>query len=428
MPDAEPESPQPLPRWVAALAAGVFALAGFGLTLFLTGGDNQRADADSLAYLDGAYFMRHGLGYIGRTFPSSTQTTPITHWPPGYAAAIAAAATVTGDEAAAARWLNALLYAMLILAVGHLVWHAGRNLGAMALACGLCLFYWPFIKVHVFIWSEPLFLVATAYALMGAWEYLRSGGKRWLAQAVAAAALAAMTRYAGVAVIAAVGACIALLEKSPLRRRLGKAALASALAAAPAALWALRNLLVAGSVANRSAGFDLPDVKLANASRTVLNWAIPEPWKLPQGLVWLLLACLVAVLGAALWWWIQRSRRTDERPDEARRLVLCCLIFSGAYGAMLLAAVTFADPSIPMTDRILCPLLLLAIVGGGAALARAMAGGVGVRGAAFGLGLLFLALTAYRGAAYAADLRAGGEHNEELTVRRELWEGAKGLR
>ncbi|MCC6572329.1 MAG: hypothetical protein IT462_00940 [Planctomycetes bacterium] len=423
-----PAAQNPPSRWAAAALAALFALAGFALVMFATGGDNQRADADSMAYLDGAYFIRAGQGYIGRTFPSSTERAPITHWPPGYAAAIAVVSAITNDEVAAARWLNALLFALVIMPLGHLVWHASKSLGAMALACGLYLFFWPFIKVSVFIWSEPMFLASTCYALLGVWEYLRKGGRRNLALATAAAAMASMTRYAGVAVIAALGACL-LMATGSWPRRVGRAALVCGAAALPALLWALRNMAVGGTATNRTLGFDLPDVKLANASRTVLNWFIPGPWNLPQPAQMLLFASLCALLGWGLVRWLRGPAQAGDKPDETRLLVLCCAIFAGVYGAMLVLAVTFVDRSIPMTDRILCPFLLLAICAAGASLGRVLREGkLALRAVVFSIALVFFAANVARGVWQIGQLKARTESNDELLVRRELWDGEKGLR
>ncbi len=431
--------PQPLkigrdrPRLMAVAIATLLALGGFGLVFYTTEGDNQRADPDSPAYLDGAYFMRHGRGYIGRTFPGSIETSPITHWPPAYPAALAVGAMISNDEVVAARWINGMLFALLILSVGHLVWHAGKNHAAMSVACGLCLIYWPFLKVHVFIWSEPLFLVGLLYAMVGVFEYLRGGGRLWLAQAAFFAGLAAMTRYAGVAVIAAVGLCLLWLDAGrPWRGRLARAAIVCSAAAVAPLLWAVRNFLVAGSSHNRTFGFDLPDVKLMHASHTVANWVWPLQ---PQSPLWMQWVLFAGLCGVVVWVVMREARRVRSSTavpvpsDAARLLALICAAFAVNYTVLIIAAVTLVDHAIPMTDRILCPLLLCALVGGCALAGRTMSMDAKTVKAAVLTGLLVLtAMTAARGMDYAARVRAGADENPEMLIRREIWSGERGLR
>jgi len=201
----------------AGLVAGLLTLAGAALTLnrMLVG-----VFYDDGLYVGIAYALSHGLGYVHPHLPGHPAAV---HYPPLYPLVLAPFFGLLSvpTAALAAKMLNAVFAA---LGAGLIAWHASRSelLGpgapswlavAMVVAAALAL---PTLSILTVLFSEPLFALLVAIAVIvadrppqrwpPAWGALAAGG---------AAALALLTRSIGVAAGVGVVLFLVLVRRAP---------------------------------------------------------------------------------------------------------------------------------------------------------------------------------------------------------------------
>lgn len=296
---------------------------------------------DSDAYLGAARSLLDGEGV-------RFQGQPLTHYPPLYPGALAAAGALAGDPVAGARWLHAVLFAATIAAVLACVHVASGSLLAGLLAAGLVLVCRSTLRAQLMAWSEPLFLLLSLVGLAAVALHLQRPRSATRNAAALALAAALLTRYAGVGVLAPAAAAVLLFGAGSLRRRARDAVLLVALASLPLVLWIARNAVLTGGAANRSLAFHpVTTGQLEDGIRTLSFWI--WPFQMGSGLGALVLAA-VLIAGLAV------ERR---QPGAASRLLWLLL---AVYPAFLVATICFVDAQTPLQERTLVPLYLCGVV------------------------------------------------------------------
>ena len=202
------------------------------------------------------------------------------------------------------RFLNAAAFGLLILVSG--LW-LSRRLESRLIALGVAVAVMaalPLAHAASTLMSEPLFILFTLLALMPLESFLnRRSGTPALVLAAVFAALAAVTRYMGAALI--ISAVLMLLSRrnAPVRERLRHGLTFGAISSLPLAAAMARNQLVSGtltgdrSVASGQSLFD----SLSQITVVFYEWANPLSsihWQLPHS-PWLI-AGLFLLLAALL--------------------------------------------------------------------------------------------------------------------------------
>ncbi len=376
------------PRIVLAAA---FALAACAGVLWITRPPGPGVDPDAMSYLGAARsFAEHGTFRIpaGDWF-SADSSAALSHFPPGYSFVLAVPVRLGAEPVAAARVVEALAAAATAFLV---VWLAAGTAGLTAGAlAGVLLVGTPGLVLdHFRVLSEPLFLALAALTL----ALMVRAPERPLAWGVAAA-LAGIMRYAGVALSGA-AALWALARPGSAGRRLGGAALALLPAAVLQGAWTLRSH--AQSVSLRHFG-----LKGDWGPTLEEGWQTARAWLAPGvALPWLATALALVAAGCA-GWAIARAARRERVLLAAAGLAAAC------YLAIVLVSRLYADEAIPLDDRLLSPLFLLA----GLAVAVAAAtlwreARTRRRWAGAGVLALWLAASAWRTGGAVADARDGG--------------------
>ena len=218
------------------VAVGLCAVLAIGLVWWATAVWGPGLSPDAIAYTAIAERMRdHGqIGYWLEPQMSS--------WPPLFPFLLAAVATVTGSSVVdAGRLLNAVVAGAIVVVVAALAWRLLRSRWLRGLAVAMAVLGQPLVVVEVKVWSEPsfvLFVLLTLLVLSGA------RGRRPVVRLLGAAALAAAafcTRYAGLALLPAGMAALAVWPRArPWRERAVTAAgfgVPAGLAAGALLLW-----------------------------------------------------------------------------------------------------------------------------------------------------------------------------------------------
>ena len=328
-------------------AAVLTAMAGFLAIVWITR-RGMAVSFDSIIYLGVAKNILSGRGF--NIISDDYLTVALNHFPPFFPVLLAAGAKLFGkDPEGAARGLNVTLFVLNVSLFyfsmrrlnPRLFWTAVAGSFFMLTSAAM-------LQIHATVWSEPAFLFFSFLSLYLLGEYLERRGMLFLVASSVAAGIAALTRYAGVALIAAgIGALLFCRHQKAAGK--GRDCLIFLALSAPALLfWLLRNVQAAGAITNRALSFH--PVTLGHlVSFTDFFSAALFPARMPGGLR---IAGLAALLGALLFFSI-RIKKEPGRADSLRAY----LYFIACYSAFLAGAITFFDAGIPMDSRLLSPIL-----------------------------------------------------------------------
>ncbi len=311
---------------------------------------------DSTIYIGAARSLLSGEGF-------TANGRPITQYPPLFSVFLAAVGLFQPDLVQAARLLNSLLLAANVGLVALLVhWSAGRHFVTTSLAVLSCLVSAPFVEVHAWAWSEPLFIALCLCSILALSLHLARPSACALIVSSVCLGAAMVTRYAGAAFVPAGAILLLVGGRKPLRRRLAECGVWLALTCAPLVTLLAANTALAGSAANRSLVVHpvALDQFLGQVVATLAGFVLPAQVLGAQGpYVWALLAvALVAPPAVVLF----RCRGAVEWRSPGTLVPVACFLIVGSYLPFLLASISFLDAATPVDARLLSPVLPFLIV------------------------------------------------------------------
>ena len=309
---------------------------------------------DSVFYLSGAEALATSgkLAYATQAWRATDSLTPMTRVMPGLAVAIAAGRLAGVSAVAAARVVQALSAFAIAFAVAWLAYSvAGPVTAALLIASVLVL---PtFLYVHLYVLTEPLFLVCLITALL----LMTREEPRPLALGMAAA-LATAVRYPGVALTMTV--CLwMLLRPDRFTARLRRAVIAGVPTAVLLALWILHTRSAETAEPIREFGvYGGLGTTFRDGLLTIGAWAAPGSRPIVRLVlaIGLLVALVLAIVHTTRTYADPTSTDTQEAPR--RRAIAAALLFIACYAAVVIASRVFADPFIEFRARMLLPALI----------------------------------------------------------------------
>jgi hypothetical protein len=323
-------------------------VCGFALMLWMA----QRGPGvspDSTTYIEAARSLLAGDGL-------SVDGKPLTHYPPAYPLLLVGAGLIHGgDILGGGRVLGALLFGVNIALLGLAVYiSTGRSLSAAGLAILVFLFSPAVAAVHYMAWSEASFITFCLAAFLLVSLHIARPRSYLLVSGSLTAGFAALTRYAGVSLVAAIALALLLIGGRPLRHRVRDAVLATGIALLPLASWSVRNVLTAHTTMDRAwAIHPLGSEHATRLVRTLHDFAFPvagPTWMkgLHLGLAVVLFAIALAIL--------HRKGYTSSGAHSTQvALPALSVLFLLAYIAVLAVSISFFDAYIPLDSRILIP-------------------------------------------------------------------------
>ncbi|HMK07556.1 MAG TPA: hypothetical protein VK449_00845, partial [Anaerolineales bacterium] len=321
---------------------------------------------DSYSYLQGAEMLANQLSFSRRT--GEGDLNPITNFPPGYPMALALLRLAGGGGLANAATLNQVLFGLLLLLLGTVMWLSTRAWWAALLAPIMAVLSVSLVSQFTWAQSEPLFLVLVEASVLSLLVYLTTGRRLALAATGLALSTAVLTRYAGIGMVAGAMLVLLLDRGTPRRRRLADALTVFLFSAVPLGLFLLRNQIVARDIANRPAlAWHPPSPEAWRVGAVaLLGWLSPDRWVAALGdrRVVVVAAVLVGLgTAGALWVVVRQWARVSAKPAS---LVLASILaaLGLGYAGFLLATVLVVDRLVPLNDRLLSPLLLLLLQAG----------------------------------------------------------------
>lgn len=335
------------------------AAIGIGLVLYSTVWGSGLI-SDSFQYIATAKTVV-SQGYWGYLAEDGS-FIPLTQYPPFFPAVLALLEFFGVNSLNGVRFLNAFLMGLNIFFVGETVRHiTKRNIWGL-LAAIFFTMNRQFIEAHAWALSEPLYyFLALTGILIFAISIERQDRRYWWAGVVFA--LAALTRYIGVALIVS-GMLILLWGKKPILPKLLRSLGFGGLSLAPLGLWTVRNALLTNTINNRS--FSIVPLSLKNLLsliQTILGWFIPPVWVVGHEKIWLL---VIISGGCALGIWLGLSWSKSQKSLFQTALInplsifwFFATIFHLVF--LVLAKIGF-DHNIGFGDRLLSPLWLGGII------------------------------------------------------------------
>ncbi len=199
-------------------------------------------------------------------------------WSPLYPLLLAGASLGIFDPLTAAGPLNAGLFGLAVFAVGM---YLRTRLESRLLTLWCCLaivLAQPLLNAAYFAWSEMPFILFSVLALMTAERLLSRGDNSALIWAGAFTALACLSRYAGITLVAVVVPLLALQRGVALPEKARRIIIYALIALAPLSLWLLRNQLLVGSLTgNRDYPIAGSPIDILHATLNIIAQWFPDP-------------------------------------------------------------------------------------------------------------------------------------------------------
>ena len=315
-------------------------LAGLGTAHILvrTATYGAAVTTDSISFLSAAINFFAGEGW------RDLAGKPLVRWPPLFPLLLAAFGWVGIEPLEAGRLINATAFGLTILAAGCWLRTNLRSRLLVLAATATLAASLPLSRWAAHLMSELLFVLLTTLALMQLATFLNRKTDAPLWWAAVFTALAALTRYAGVALIGT-GVLMLLVRRAPpLAARLKHAIAYGAVSSMPLAGVLTYNWAVSRTLTGRreESGQSLSD-GLSRAADVFRDWAIPP--NAPDGfgyLLWMAAGLVVLAAGAVVVW----SGRSVGRDGQTFGLGPALLfgVFAVAYLVLIVAFVPLVIP------------------------------------------------------------------------------------
>ena len=315
-------------------------------------------DVDSVSYLNAAENIAAGNGIVITRGPDEHYA--MTHWPPVYSIVLAAGTFLGLDALSFARLIGIVLIGANVFVVGILIRRYVRDDFPALIGASLVATSYAVVLAHAYALSEALFTLCCVLAVAGLASY-GDTPKRWIiCLAAIAAAAATLTRYSGLALIAAGMITLLLANAASIRRRFFDVSLFGAISLAPVVVWSIRNSLVGAPSIGRDLG--LESFKLYHLKSFLSGLSL---WLFPVSVdrfVRLSLTVVVLVAIAAGLVYCYRRVRDERRRANWPPVLFVCLVFVVSYWALYAATIVLADNGVSLSTRTQMPAFVLTVV------------------------------------------------------------------
>lgn len=314
--------------------AMILAFIGGALVLFGTSRYGIGLSPDSVDYIYCARQLAMGEGL------RALNNGHFAQWSPLYPFILSVTGFLGFDPLAGARWVNAALYAWLILAAHHLFRRHIQQHTLVVAGTISAVFCMHVVSFTFMAWSETLFALTVVLFCIQLNDAVRTPTIRAFSGALLWAALASLTRYVGVALIAAGVAAILVFQNRPIKQRLKQAALFSVASTLPVSMWMLRNWWLGDGFAGQriTAMVSLPEAMMSTLH-------VLSVWMAPPTVAFGWRMILLAFVVGGLSWtaFPRRIHATSAESDDRSPGVLMTVFGLYVTAIVFISAITSVD-------------------------------------------------------------------------------------
>jgi hypothetical protein len=219
------------------------SLIAFALVYFPTQKQGVGISPDAIQYIGTARNVIAGHGLL------AYDNSKLLLWPPLYPLLLAFMGIVFKcDPLLTIGWLNSILFAMIVFFSGRIAFRLTKGSTLFALLTALFItFSIPLYGVTLMAWSEPLFILLTVLFFVFLKKYTANYKIATLLVLALLAALAAITRYVGIALIVTGVLCILVNSRSRLKEKILRVLFFGFVSSLPLAAWLVRNRIISGT-------------------------------------------------------------------------------------------------------------------------------------------------------------------------------------
>jgi 4-amino-4-deoxy-L-arabinose transferase-like glycosyltransferase len=290
-----------------------YSLCGALLTLLCTAKYGPGLTPDSTTYLATAESLVAGRGFF---YPTGTYL----EFPPLYPLLLAGTRYLGLGFLTTARYLDALCIVVTVYAAGALIQRVSRSTLVLVLGLTIVVTATPILLASTFALTEMPFIALFTLFMLTAVRFIDQGNSRDLLLAAVLAALACLTRYVGIAIVA-MGIGAVLLSERRHADKLKDATLFCLISTLPLCLWLARNYLGYDTLTG-----DRPpsDLGLADIVRQVADTT--SAWLLPAKAPLILRVTACIGVATALTILSLRSARSLGASEARQRLTTVTFI------------------------------------------------------------------------------------------------------
>lgn len=256
-----------------ALAVDILvSILAFFLIIYGTQKYGPGVSSDTVAYLNAADSLANGEGL--RYF---AYTSPFIQWPPLYPAILAIPSLLGISLLSFSRYLNAIFLGLTIFVSVRMLRKILTNKVVPFIFLGMCLIAFPLIKMSLYAWSEPMYLFFCAVVFYILFTTELNGG--WLRPIIAMAfvsALACLTRYVGVTLVAAVSLYIFFSIKG-WGNKFKSVFIYGSISVIPTLVYIIRNYIQSQTLVGMRPPAEVTLwTNIVRTGQTVINWFLPR--------------------------------------------------------------------------------------------------------------------------------------------------------
>jgi hypothetical protein len=345
------------------------AIIGGGLLAYASRG-GIGVESDTASYYSAARNLTTGEGF-GIYYPSG-RFVFFSYWAPLYALLLAGLSYLPVSTFEIVRWLNVILFSLMIVMVGFHFFHLSRSFYLSVLVCILIAFSPLFTRVYVYAMSEPLFFGFVLAGLFSAFLYFEKNRPFWFYLSAIFTALAMLTRYTAIPLVLTILLGLLVLLRLPLKNRIVKALEFGIISLSGIAVWFWIVWSNTGTLGGRQLILTDETHQLFNEIRVWfinrisswltgdlrISWMVDPHHYKP---FWIGVMVLLLISSIILYKALHRKYATGwlERPGSRELLLYLSLIV--LYGLFLVFSYVFSAP-FGLGDRIFSPFELFSLL------------------------------------------------------------------
>ena len=304
-------------------------------------------NADSREFIAASKSLLAGDGFL------RTDGTPLAEQGPLFPSILATLGLADIDPVSAARWINGIVFGLIVFASGQLFRMHMRSGAIAVLGTASILVSWPIFKESTRVMTDPIFVLMAVLFVLYLPKFLTAKGTVALILVSVLAAVAWLERYSAITLIVT-GLALIAFYRGPfsLRERVKYSAIFSLIVATPMAVWVTRNYMATSTFTGHRAPSDHSFFFNIDVTwSTVSHWFVPADTGFTMvPLMLLLFGALVGTLLVILRY--RRSRRSATEVIHVWTMIAFVLV----YSAYLISSATVVHANIG--NRYLAPIFV----------------------------------------------------------------------